>query len=112
MDRSGAQEASWLKYELAVKEFLRDKGPAFLKKPLNRLWMEEPYQEANKSRKASKTVRVGVRSRISQLIGISMGLTVQSCLHIFFWIGHITAALGFVLVANSAGSDKSSTAAM
>lgn len=112
MDRSEAHEASWPKYELAVKDFLRDKGLAFLKKPLNRIWMEEPYQGANKSRKPSKTFRVGVESRISQLIGVSMGLTMQSCLHIFFWIGHITAALGFVLVANSAGSDKSSTAAM
>lgn len=112
MDHSELQDNSWLNYELAVKEFLRDRSSTFLNKPLDRLWMEEPYQDADTSRESWTAVSVGLKNRINLLIGVSMGLMMQCCLHVLFWVGHITAALGFVLVANTSGSGGSPSAAL
>lgn len=110
MDRSMTEDITWLKYELAVKEFLNEKGSAFLNTPLDREWLEEGHEEANTSRSLWSTVNLGVKDGKDFLLGFVIGRIMMFCWHILFWAGHITAALGFGLVANMPESEKSSIA--
>lgn len=57
MDHSKTGDITWLKYELAVKEFLHEKGLAFLNRPLDRQWLEEGREEANTSSSLWSTVK-------------------------------------------------------
>lgn len=112
MDHSEVQNSIWSNYELEVEEFLRDKGTTFLNRPLDRHWMEKPYQEANDSLYSWTTISVGFKNKVDLLISLSLGLMIGLSMEILFWIGHITAALGFVLAANTPGSDGSPTAGL
>ena len=100
MDRSKTGDIAWLKYELAAKEFLNEKGTAFLNRPLNRQWLEECHEEANTSRSLWSTVKFGVKNTEEYLLGFAIGRIMMFCWHIWFWTGHITAAIVFGLVAN------------
>ncbi|KAL8840629.1 MAG: hypothetical protein Q9176_003742 [Flavoplaca citrina] len=100
MDRSKTGDVVWQKYELAVKEFLNEKGSAFLNRPLDREWLEEGHEEANSSRRLWSTVKFGVKNRKDSLLEFAIGRIMMFCWHISFWTGHITAAIAFGLVAN------------
>ncbi|KAL8680726.1 MAG: hypothetical protein Q9186_003125 [Xanthomendoza sp. 1 TL-2023] len=101
------EERTWLEYEAAVRDFLRDKGTTFLKRPLDQCWMEEPHADGlNGSRNFLTAMGARIKNTIDFLLGFSMGLMFWTVL---FWTGHITAALGFVLVANISGSDAHPT---
>ncbi|KAL8976015.1 MAG: hypothetical protein Q9205_007902, partial [Flavoplaca limonia] len=110
MDRSETGDIVWQKYELAVKEFLNEKGSAFLNRPLDRQCFEEGHEEANSSRSLWSTVKFGVENRKDYLLGFAIGQILMFCWHILFWTGHITAAMVFGLVANMPGSGENSIA--
>ncbi|KAL8662979.1 MAG: hypothetical protein Q9168_008170, partial [Polycauliona sp. 1 TL-2023] len=99
----------WPSYELAVKELLRDTGSKFLDRLVNVHWLEAPFKEAENSDQAPKTLGTQFKKSWDLLIGLGVALMMQPCLHVLFWIGHITAALGFVLTANSLGSEWTPT---
>ncbi|KAL9038037.1 MAG: hypothetical protein Q9180_003377 [Flavoplaca navasiana] len=109
-DRSKTGDIAWLKYELAVKQFLNEKGSAFLNTPLDRQWLEEGPEEANTSRSLWSTVKTELQNGQDLLLGFAIGRIMMFCWHILFWAGHITAALGFGLVANMPESENSSIA--
>ncbi|KAL9032168.1 MAG: hypothetical protein Q9180_006657 [Flavoplaca navasiana] len=100
MDRSMTEDITWLKYELAVKQFLNEEGSAFLNRPLDRQWLEEDPGEANISRSLWSTLKTEFQNGQDLLLGFAIGGVMQFCWHILFWTGHITAAIGFGLVAN------------
>ena len=100
MDRSMTEDITWLKYELAVKQFLTEKGSAFLNRPLDREWLEEGHEEAKASRSLWSTVNLGAKDGKDYLLGFAISRIMMFCWHILFWTGHITAAIVFGLVAN------------
>ncbi|KAL8731172.1 MAG: hypothetical protein Q9166_003579 [cf. Caloplaca sp. 2 TL-2023] len=94
--QSDFRQRSWKEYENAVKDFLQGPtGAAFLERPLDQDLMEAPRRRKQKNRACTSVVK----NIIDLLVGATMGIV--------FWITHITAALGFVLLANlaSSGSD-------
>ncbi|KAL8819167.1 MAG: hypothetical protein Q9223_002343 [Gallowayella weberi] len=96
------EKLSWLKYETAVKDFLRDKGATFLEYPFDQSWINEPHEEGlNNLKRFLMVVDARTKNKFGLLLSLSMGVV--------FWTGHITAALGFVLVANISGSDAHPT---
>ncbi|KAL8881216.1 MAG: hypothetical protein Q9198_001538, partial [Flavoplaca austrocitrina] len=109
-DRSMTEEITWLKYELAVKQLLNERGSAFLNKPLDRQWLEEGPGEPSTSRSLWSTIKTEFQNGQDLLLGFAIGRIMQFCWHILFWAGHITAALGFGLVASMPESEKSSIA--
>ncbi|KAL8643487.1 MAG: hypothetical protein Q9226_008337, partial [Calogaya cf. arnoldii] len=100
LDRSGIRGNAWVKYQLAVKDFLRDQTSAFLNRPLDQEWLEETHQKANTSSKPWTTFKAGWKSGTDLPMRLAVASMIRFCVYILFWTGHITAALGFALVAN------------
>ncbi|KAL8776884.1 MAG: hypothetical protein Q9213_008093 [Squamulea squamosa] len=100
MDRSELKQNSWLEYEAAVRKFLdAPENTGFLNKQLDQCWMEDSHKEAvNGFRQMCTTISCQVRNKIDLSLGLGIG--------ILFWVTHITAALGFVLIANTSGSEN------
>ncbi|KAL8993286.1 MAG: hypothetical protein Q9169_006459 [Polycauliona sp. 2 TL-2023] len=72
---------------------------------LDRHWLRTSCEEA---RNLKTAVDVWFKDKVDLAMGLSVGLVpsvMHCCLYIMFWTGHITAALGFVLTANTPMSE-------
>ena len=106
LDYSEIRTNRWVEYERAVKDLLQNpKTSSWLDGPLDHNWSKSLYQQSDEQGlKAALTTSTSRAIRRRDRIAIGGG--------ILFWISHVTAALGFVLIANTSGPDSRRMAEM
>ena len=94
----------WVEYENTVKDILKDpKATFWLDGALNQEVSESLYPRRDEQDRGN----AGYTARISRLMR-KIGRVVMGW-SILLWISHITAAFGFVLIANASETNKHPT---
>ena len=95
-------DPQWVRYGNAVKEILEDPNTApWLDGPLDPGWTTTYFP---RKKKGQGTSLEELSSRI-----LTTPRSLAQAVGILIWISHITAALGYVMMANTSGSNNYST---
>lgn len=101
MDYSEFRRNDWAAYERDVEHLLEDpETAAWLDGPLGQAWSRILHQQAGtQDHKSAYSTTCGSRAA-RRLDSMAM------CGGILFWVSNITAALAFVLITNTPGSNR------